>query len=236
MRLSVIFDQLTYGELVQVSFSGQDNGFGIQVGAYERVVAHVNMALTELYKRFPLKKSSVIIQQYSAISTYYIDYAFAVSNTGGAEPVKYLIDTEANPYSSDLLKIESVVDDENENIPLNDCTDLDSISTGTYNSLIVPVPNPDLAMTINYRSGPKQILVPSLDPDTEEVEIPYSYLEPLLYYVASRIMTSQATLEDTGLGMQYMLKFEQACSKITELDLMNKENPTNEKLCDNGWV
>ena len=236
MRLSEIFDQFTYGELAQVSFSGQDDGFGIQVGAYDRMVTQVNLALTELYKRFPLKKSSVTIQQYDAISTYYISTDFAVSNVGGAEPVKYLVDTVGSPFPEDLLKIESIVNDAGDTIPLNDCTDETSISTPSYNAITVPVPSSDVTLTVNYRANHKRIISAGLDPDAQEVEIPRSHLEPLLYYVASRILTSQATLENNGLGMEYMLKFEQACTKISELDIMNKEDPTNLKSCNNGWA
>jgi len=236
MFLSDIFDQLTYGELSQVAFSGQDDGFGITLSNYERVTTHVNLALTELHKRFPLKSDEVVIQQDDSIGTYYLDYKYAVSNTASAEPVKYLIDTVAKPFESNILKIETIVDDAGDKLTLNDSTDENTILTPTYNSLIVPVPNSEVALTVGYRANHRKITTLNLDPETEEVDIPESHLEPLLLYIASRVHAGIPSLEGTNDSMSYMARFEAACQQITTQGIMNKANPANMKLSNNGWV
>jgi len=236
MFLSDIFDQLTHGELSQISFSGQDDGFGITLGNYERIIPHVNLALTELHKRFPLKTGEVIIQQDASIGTYYLDYKYAQSNTGSTEPIKYLMDTVADPFVSNVLKIETIVDDAGDNIPLNDSTNEVSIFTPSYNSLIVPVPDPEVALTIGYRANHKAISLIGLEPDTEEVDIPSSHLEPLLLYIASRVHSAIPALEGANEGMSYYAKFIASCELIKTENIMNKATPANTRLCDNGWV
>ena len=53
MKLKEVFDQLTYGELSQLSIGGQAQG-EITEENYARVVAHVNLGLSAIYKRFHL--------------------------------------------------------------------------------------------------------------------------------------------------------------------------------------
>ena len=69
MLLSEIFEQLTYGELSQINLGGKDDG-GIASSDYPAVVAHINMALTELFKRFPLRLKEIQLQTYSTLTTY----------------------------------------------------------------------------------------------------------------------------------------------------------------------
>ena len=54
MLLSDIFEQLTMGEVSQLSLGGTNEG-GVLPQDYPKIVPHINLALTEIYKRFNLK-------------------------------------------------------------------------------------------------------------------------------------------------------------------------------------
>ena len=55
MLLSDLFEQLTYGELSQLEYSGVDDE-GFTVNDYKRVIPHINLGLAELHKRFLIRE------------------------------------------------------------------------------------------------------------------------------------------------------------------------------------
>lgn len=235
MKLSQIFEQLQYGELSQVALGGDgEEEFGIEVENYPRVVAHINMGLTELHKRFPLKVSTVNIQMVEGISTYYIDIDYSISS--GTQLVKYLIDSPEVPFKDDLLKVVSIANDENELFDINDKNSDTPIYSYTYNSITVPVVDPNQTLLVTYRADHEKIDHQDLNPETQDVDLPPSYLEALLYYVASRVYSGRPLLDGKDESLKYFQLFESACDKITELNLMDSSICTNNKLDINGWV
>lgn len=231
MLLSYIFNQLTQGEASQLSLAGTDV-IGIQNSDYEKVVPHINLAVIELYKRFSLKTGEMIIQEYASISKYFLDDDYAVSNTGSTQPIKYIIDTAEDPFTNDVLRIQSIKDEEGEVVPMNDYNDEDSIITLTPESFKVPTPTDTRILTIEYRAAPDLIVDDdSLDPEEYDVKVPIYLLEALLQYVAMRLH-----MQDIEVSNNFLVKFEAACKKVTDLDLVMTDETTNLKLENNGWV
>ena len=234
MLLSSIFEQLTYGEFSQLSLAGID-GEDILPENYSAVVSHINLGLTELHKRFPLKMEEVLIQQYADITSYKLDEDF--TETKGTQPTLYILDS-LDPFTNTVLRIEKVYNNTlGEYESLNDDNDEDTLVTTKYNTIKVPSPTATTTMTVTYRSTHERILTDTLDPYTYDVDIPDSLIEALLFYVASRAHSSLPTL-DTGVneGNVYLAKFEASVAKITELSLITNVNRTNNKMWTNGWV
>jgi len=235
MLLSDFFEQLTYGEFSQLYLGGTEDDTGILAENYPKVISHINLGLTELHKRFPLKLEEVQIQQYAAISSYVLEEDYTVSV--GTQGTKYILDA-ANPFTNTVLRIEKVYDDiEEEYYLLNDDQDEDSLTTTAFNTIKVPTPLNTNTMTVTYRSTHDKIVVAGLVPSTTELGIPDSLIESLIYYVASRAHSSLATL-DTGVneGNVYLAKFEASIAKVTELSLITNVNRSNRKIWNNGWA
>ena len=234
MYLSDFFDQLTYGEFSQLSLSGAENE-GILSEHWPAAVSHIQLGLTELYKRFPIRLKEVQIQQYTAISSYRLEENYTVS-TGSAGTL-YIMDA-ADPFTNTVLRIEKVYDDTNaEYFDLNDDGNELSLHTTAFDTIKVPTPVEGNTMTVTYRSNHDKIVIAGLVPETTMLEIPDSLIEALLYYVASRAHTSLPTL-DTGVneGNVYLAKFEASIAKITELSLLTNVNRTNNRIGNNGWA
>jgi len=235
MLLSQIFDHLTYGELSQLSMGGAHES-GIVDESYPAVVSHLNLGLIELYKRFPIKVKTIDIQQYAAIDTYILaaDYGQA-----GSQGTLYLLDA-ADPFVDTVLKIESITDDKEEtdgkDLPLNDFNDEDSLHTVAYNSFKVPEPDDITIMTASFRAAHDIISATDLDPTVVEVHIPYSLLEALIYFMASRAHSSVPLLDGQNEGNVYLQKFEASCKKVEELSLITNDNTSNVRPWVNGWV
>jgi len=76
-----------------------------------------------------------------------------------------------------------------------------------------------------------------IDPDFMEVDLPYIYLEPLLYFVASRVYHPITVLpNEMHLGSSYAAKYEQACQRLELANFVLNKELNNDRLTRNGWV
>lgn len=234
MRLSYIFEQLTYGELSQLSLGGSDN-IGIQASDYVSIMPYINLALTELYKRFDLKTSEVIIQQYDEIQLYTLHSDYAETNIASQKPYKYIMDSVYQPFLDDVLKIENVSNEDGEELYLNDSTAVWTINTPAFNVIQIPYPEKENILLVTYKANHKIISVDDItDPADMEIEIPHTLLEALLYYIAHRKYANLHTENDPEVN-NLLAKFEASCARVNSLGLLNDDNTVNTKLDNNSW-
>ena len=247
MKLSEIFSQLTYGELSQISLGGGEAG-EIHEGNYDRVLSHVNLGLTALYKRFPLKQGRLVVALQQGRFTYPLNKAYAVSNTASLEPVKYILDSEV-AFTDDIHKVESVFTDKGWELGLNDEADIYGIATPSAHVLRIPaaivsgsmdLPEPLKTSTLEvvYRANHPAITqgVGVFDPMNYEIELPYSHLEPLLLFVASRVNNPIGMTNEFHAGNSYAAKYEQACQQLEQFNLKVDQGSQNTRIMRNGWV
>jgi hypothetical protein len=238
MLLAEIFEQLSHGELSKLFISGIDDE-GINVNAHPALVSHINLGLLDLHKRFPIKIKEIQLQQYSSITEYYLQEKYA-SNSGSAENPLYLLDSPADTFKGNVLKIERVTTDDSAitgNLPLNDSTDITSLYTTSYNTLRVYQPNDTNILTVFYRASHDLLVGDGIDPDTTEVDIPYSLLEPLLLFIGSRAHANTPTLDgQANESIMFLQRYEASIKLVEDFSLIENTHTTNTKLDDNGWV
>ena len=233
MLISEVFDQLIYGDLNNLAIT--EDGC-IDPSNYPLIINAINLGLTELHKRFPLKLKEVYVQQHIHISTYTLHSKYALSNTTSTEPIKYIIDSDSDPFVDDILMIESVYNEEGEEYYLNDDNAVYSLYTPSWNTLQIPDPQDENAISIVYRANHRRIDPNALDLDDIEIDIPHSLLSPLLLYVAYRIYDSRDKLNGTNNSNNILNKFEAALIQAEMSGLITQENPTNFILENSGWV
>lgn len=226
MTLQEIFDQLAYGELSQLSIGGGEAG-QITEASYGKLIAHINLGLTALYKRFPLKEDRVLIPL-----------------------VMDQLQYPTTLIAPALLKIEKVLTLDDFELALNDESDRYSVFTPSASMLRVPadivnqvVGLPDqyktTGLTVVYRANHPKIVqgLGYFDPNRVKVQLPESHLEPLLLYVASRVHTPMGVGQFEGqIGNNYSGKYEAACQGIELANLKVDQGSQSTKLRDNGWV
>lgn len=219
---------------------------------YASVLPHVNLALLALYKRFPLKEGRILVQLTPGKITYPLQSAYAVNNGIVNATPRYLLDTVEVPFADDIFKVEAVYTESGWEMGLNDKSDEFSIVTPSATLLQVPwdiaaqieeLPT-DLRTTtldVVYRAMHRPLVVGLgvLDPETVEVELPYSHLEPLLLFIASRIngpigMTSAST--NFNMGNNYAAKYEASCQALEVANLRVDQGSQNNRIVSNGWV
>lgn len=248
MKLQEIFDQLTHGELSQLSLGGGADG-QINTANYAKVLSHINLGLTALYKRFPLKEGRLILALQEGRVTYPLTSAYATATLGSIEPVRYIQDSQSAPFQDDIHKIERVYTAAGKELGLNDEADPYACFTPSAAVLRVPaaivtssVDLPDELRTatleVVYRANHPLLVLEDgyFFPAEIEVELPYSHLEPLLYFVASRVHNPIGMTNEFHAGNSYAAKYEMACQQLEQFNLRVDQGMQNTRLRRNGWV
>lgn len=237
MKLSEIFNQLTHGEFSQLQIGGGEAGI-IAEDDYAGVIAHINLGLTALYRRFPLKEGRVILRPQPDQREYLLASRFAVSNTRSTEPVRYLIDTPALPFKEDtLIKVEKVLDLDECELLLNETGDPESCFTPSLNTIRIPKEATN-DMVLVFRQNHPQISVGFgyIDPVRTEIDLPYPYLEALLYFVASRAHNPIGMQNEFHKGNSYYAKYEGVCAELERMNVQADRTTENNRFTRNGWV
>ena len=248
MKLSEIFTQLTVGELSQLSIGSSVDG-KIPETSYPKLIPHVNLALTALYKRFPLKEGVVMVNLQSNMTNYPLNVNYAVSNRRSRETTRFIMDSTAEPFIEDVLKIERVYTDSGKELGLNDESNPYSLFTPTATTLRVPasivagdISLPDGVKTTHlkvvYRANHPQIVMglAGFEPERVEIELPYSHLEPLLFYIASRMHNPIGMTTEFNMGNNFAAKYENSCLELEMKNLRIDQGSQNTRLERNGWV
>lgn len=246
MTLQEIFDQLSTGELSQVFFGeGGEAVDGIRKEDRLKALRHVKLGLTALHKRFSLREVSLTIGLIEGRQTYMIDKKYAASNTTSTAPEKYIQDT-AEPYQEDLLKIERLYNDRGEEVPMNIVDDPESVRTISHNTLVIPSVVHSAESPL-YKTETLKVVyradVPKINdnlavayPAGIEIALSPAFLEPLLYFVASRVHTPIGISSEFHDGNNYASKYEMACQQLEQYGMALDSNVVNDRFAVNGWV
>lgn len=248
MKLIEVLTQLSVGELSQISIGGGDPGV-IRPADYPKIVPSINLGLTALFSRFPIKEGRQTLTLVPGKQLYVLDPKYAVTNTSSLEPVKYITDTVDEPFTGNVLKIERVLTPDDYEFVLNDKDDIYSISTPGYSTLRLPsvvvAGGPDLpdelkmsTLQVHYREGHYKIggVDGDFDPEEDEVYLPEAYLEALLFYVASRVHNPIGMTNEFNAGNNFAAKYERSCQMLESKDLYIDQGSQSNKLQRNGWV
>ena len=244
MKLQEVFDQLKGSELSQLSIGGQDQGVINEKNQFI-VVNAINLGLSNLHTRFNLKEGSLKLLLIPGKYQYFLKSAYVLDNPESNEKVRYI----EGSFADDLAKVEGVFTESNYELELNTRR---KYSCATPNTLCITVPAPIVdqdidipsylqtdALNIVYRAnhpkiGPDEF--GDFDLDEIEVDLPYPYLEPLLYFVASRVHHPVGLAGDTQMGASYFAKYEQACQRLQMSNVAVDQGAGNDRLIRNGWV
>ena len=236
MLLSEVFDQLTHGELSQVSIGGAEES-GITKTGYPAMVSHINLGLTNLYKRFLLKEGTLYLDRHPNIKTYALHSKYQEGNRTSRVDIPY-INASTPAFQDDIFKVERIYDELGIEHGLNDEGDPRSITTPTYNTIVIPDVSEVSSLKIVYRANHPKIVIEDgdLDPTEVELELPYSHLEALLLFVSSRLLNPVGMGNEFHDGNNYAAKFEQACAYLEQQNLRVDKTAYSDRFTRNGWV
>lgn len=244
MKLQTIYNQLRQGELSQLSIGGQEQGV-INEHNHLVVLNAINLGLANLHTRFSLKERNLKLILVPGVYDYNLTSAFVLDNPESTEVVRYI----EGEFFDDLAKVEGVCTEEGHELALNTRGRYACFTPKTH-TLRVPAPivDQDITLHTTLRTNALDVVYRALHPEIvpdeyvglsiEEVEVdlPYAYLEPLLYFVASRVHHPVGMSGDFQMGASYSAKFEQACQRLENMNLQTDKGAENTKFSRNGWI
>ena len=234
MKLSDLFEYIVYGELSQLDISG--TGDGVDPADYPKMTAAINLGLTALHTRFPIREEEVLIQQNDGITVYFLRYLYAASNSVSVEPVKYISDLGGAPFQENVLQIQEVFNEIGEEIPLNDEHDSTSIWTPGFDSLQIPEPNSANSIAVIYRANHDKLLVDAATDITGiDVNIPASLVEALSAFVAGRFISPMGK-DGVAAGNNLFVKYETLLRQVEMQGIFNLDQHKRDNITENGWV
>lgn len=233
IRLSELVEQLVQNELSQISINKQNPGEANEhnIG---RIVNNINLGLTALHRRFNLRVSELEVTLHPDIDIYVLDR----SKVTRQDPTdaRYLRDSRLFELGDSLLKVIRVVGDSGVEFSLNDLSDPFGLQTPRYNLLKVPVCILKSRSKIPQQFKTEKLKVfyqanhPKLGKWSEdgfaeisgcmddlfdvEIDIPYIFIEPLCYWVASRFHNPVGMTNEFHAGNSFYAKYEAACQRI----------------------
>ena len=237
MTLGDIFEQLTMGELSQISIGGGEQG-EINEANYKRIIPHVNLALTALYKRFHLKEGRIRVLLIPERSVYPLVGKHAFATRRSTETDRFILDSVTSPFPDDLLKIERVITQDGTELGLNDESDMHGAFTPTFDVLRLPVHPEGQVITVVYRAkhNPIKMTIGYFDAERVELDLPDTFMEPLLYYIASRVNNPIGMTDEFHAGNSYAAKYEKSCQEIEQRGLQIDTVSQGNSFSRRGWV
>lgn len=216
MNLQDIFTHLAHGELSQL-FVGEDG----EINASERpkIASSVTLGLGDLYKRLLIKESSESVVLNQGTSTYVL-------------------------AATDVNNIERIVDSEGEEITLNDVNDVYSFRTisdtafSLSDDYFTKKEITTEIVTIYYRAN-HPVLNAALvrtDPASVDIELPFTYVQALLFYVASRVHAPTGLTKEFHTGNDYLSKYEAEVARLQLHNIPADRVAETTRFEAGGWV
>ncbi len=234
--LQEIFDYLSYGEFYQLAIGGADVMEGIQPEQYLRIIPQINMALTAIHQKLPVSDKQLILRTREGQSHYQLNSKYALSKNDPTVTFKYIMDTAAEPFSDDILRIDGVFASNGCALPLNDFNNDLSLFVSAYDTLQIPFAADNQSYFITYRANHPRIPVNVSNPSMVSIRIPDILLEPLLLYISSRIHGSRPTEEAQSMSITMLGKYNVLVNDIEMSNSLNNAlNTTSLRLDNAGW-
>lgn len=242
MIVSELFENLSYGELSNLSMSLEGSG-EIRAEDQSKLVRYTNQALKLIYARFPHNRDYVNIRLSEGRHKYPLQTKYTVSANEVAADQQFILDSVTEPFEGNLLKIigirqediETTLIDETKPLKINSRYGIFSVQTLTYDTLYVGDPVDGAELRIEYQATHPRLTMP---PDLTEVINLFPLLEEALELkVAARVYSSMNGEEYAAKASRLDAEYESVCQLIETKDLLQLSSSTeHDKLTNQGFV
>lgn len=229
--------QLAFGELGNLSAISDAVAGTIKTPALPKITNYTNEALLKLYSRFVLKENDLLLQLYPHITYYHLIPRFAVSYTPTGsvdnEPIRYILDTNYEPFADELLKVLSIHDMDGCKVPLND--ENDDRSVFSPQDKLLQVPNPEDNTYLNLRFQQRHTKIQAVL--SEEIVVPDVLMTALTSYIAYKTFSHMNSDNSTAKAQEFLALYERECDAVVANDLVGSSvSQTNSRFDRGGWV
>ena len=166
------------------------------------VLGYLNLGITELYKRFPLRVDEAIISLRDNKTEYKVDGTDADVSMSANSQFMWLVSAYQEVEDTETTEFDTVL------MPVNEEDNPLSLQTVAWNTVQIPLSITGAYVSLIYVATPAYYTMGDL---TEQLPLPPQMIEPLLEYIAYQAKSSIGTIQDTALAYQ---EFEASCSRV----------------------
>jgi hypothetical protein len=236
LKLIDLFAALSHGEFSNLAIANEGDG-SILPKFQPKIVLYANDGLLQLFSKFVVKESELLLNLHDYITHYHLVPRFAVNYTpqdeSENEPIRYISDTPGERYEGDLLKILSIFDSQGNKLYLNDMEQPSSFFTPKANILQAPDPVSDVVIAVRYQARHEKL---TGDPE-QAILIPDVLEDPLRAFIAYRVFRDMNTKDSFNAAAFHLNYFKELCASVTDTDLINSStSTTNTRFARNGWI
>lgn len=232
MTLQEIIEDLSYGEMSQIYLGGASTQ-GITLDNMPLIVNHINRALSVLHTRFRLKEGRLVLPLEEGVSEYRLEH-----------PDLPVLRLERVLWPQGLPDTYIAPPGENPVMPVNDESHPLSLYTPNHHTLQVPGELYELGvreLIVIYRAGHPKFTKESImqDPDLVVIDLPETFREPLIYYIASQVFNpigTSAGTEGFHAGNDYRMKYEESCQRLEAFGWDVRSTPESHLFHSRGFV
>lgn len=229
MLVNTIIDDLRFGELsahgmfMTDDLSGKDRS---------RLVHHMNVALTELYTRFPLLTRELTLVQIEGRTLYPLRLEHRVEMGNMVDYDHYIMDSDNFPFTGDLVRVLGAYTEDGTELQINDSTAQCVITTPAVDVVELPIVVPMEALFLIYQAKHEEVNL-----DTVEIHLPVNFKPALLAYIAYRVYSGGTAQDHSAIAQMMLQKYELFCTQQMQYATDNSVDfEKNTKPCLRGWV
>ncbi len=237
MNFNQLLQKLSYGPLAELAIGGTGSG-SVPSENIPKLVHHTNNALIALHTRFPLRLKILDLETVDGVFEYFLRQRFALTS-GSTEIHKYIKDSVLDPFTGDLLKINSISDLNGCEVPLNKKGNELSWFTTGYDSLRMYYPVTGTSYKIEYRARHAAL---SVNPDEDERElfqlaIPAELEPALVAHIASNVYGSMSMEGALAKSQNFMATYENEVAIQENVNTWDQHHTAENTAFERGgWV
>lgn len=225
MTLNEIITDLQYGELSSHGMFAT----ALTEENKSKIIANINVALTDLYTRFPLLTRELTLKQIEGITTYPLIRGNAVSS---GNSLGFIMDSPMYPFLGDVIQIQEVYDEYGNTIHLNTINACIGVATPAPDVLQVASPLEGEVLFVIYQAKHPEVTLSTVD-----LLLPAQFKSALLAYVASRVYAGGTSVEHSTISNTLYSKYELFCTQLRMYGVDNSDySLANPKPMLGGWV
>lgn len=232
MKLAQYLSKLSYSQLSDLAQAGQGNGTIVEP-MLSRVLELTNDGLLELHTKFALLKKELILQPLEGTNRYYLRKEHAMTDTTPGVP-KYIMDSMADPFLGDLIRIDQIMDVHNKTVWTNDPEECgNAYRQLAFDTLYVQ--NPTQVLKIFYRAKHAQIPA-NVTPATFDLVLPPNYEQALRYFVSWKVYSGMKGQDFQIKAQQLELQYQNKLNDMVDANITGEFLPDkNERFENGGW-
>lgn len=163
----------------------------------DAVVAFINLAMIELYTRFPIRIEEHVVTVVEGTSTYEMPTDFMYATRVNGESTK-----------TGTLKVTT--------LSVNEDDDSKGVVFTDWNTMQIDEPDTDEFIYITYVTKPTSITTDDAEDGVTELDLPDTLVDALLSYIGYRAHLGIRSDAQSENNSQW-LRFERSCQKAIEL-------------------